>query len=327
MLWAAVLGGLGGDGAAFALVACLSQNLRHIPPMRLARSRGGGQGAPSMYAAWVGLALGLASAIVWGTGDFAGGIATRTARPFQVVALVSLVGFIALLMVSVLGGAALPAASDWAWAIGAGVAGAIGVTALYRGLAMGAAAIVAPTVAVVGAAVPVAVGVFLQGLPSLGQAAGFACGSLGIWLVSATPGMQKGERRRSLGLAVGSGICVGGFLVLLAQVQDPNVFAPLAIAKATGTLVAVVALRFMRISFPSPVAHPTAILAGVLDAGGNVLFVLASRFTRLDVAAVLSAMAPAMTVVLSAAILHELVSRWQVVGVVLCVVAVGLLAL
>ena len=280
-----------------------------------------------MQAAWIGLGLGLASAIVWGTGDFAGGIATRRARPFQVVALVSLVGFIALLIASVLSGASMPAASDWGWAIGAGVAGAIGVTALYRGLAMGAAAIVAPTVAVVGAAVPVAVGMLLQGFPSLGQAAGFLCGGLGIWLVSSSPGMQRGERQRSLGLAIGSGVCVGGFLVLIAQVNDPNVFAPLAIAKATGTLVAVLALLSMRVSLPSPFAHPMAILAGVLDAGGNVLFVLASRFTRLDVAAVLSAMAPAMTVVLSAAILDEVVSRRQVVGVGLCLAAIGLLAL
>ena len=280
-----------------------------------------------MVTAWIGLGLGLASAVVWGTGDFAGGLATRKARPFQVVAVVSLVGFFTLLAISVLSGASLPAASDWGWAIGAGVAGAIGVTALYRGLAMGAAAIVAPTVAVVGAAVPVFVGMLLQGLPSMGQAAGFIVGSLGIWLVSASPELRGGERRRSLGLAIGSGVCVGGFLVLLAQVQDPNVFGPLAIAKATGTLVAVVALRSMRIPFPAPLAHPQAILAGVLDAGGNVLFVLSSRFTRLDVAAVLSAMAPAMTVVLSALILREAVSRWQTVGVLLCLGAVALLAL
>jgi len=145
-----------------------------------------------MVTAWIGLGLGLASAVVWGTGDFAGGLATRKARPFQVVAVVSLVGFFTLLAISVLSGASLPVASDWGWAIGAGVAGAIGVTALYRGLAMGAAAIVAPTVAVVGAAVPVFVGMLLQGLPSMGQAAGFIVGSLGIWLVSASPELRGG---------------------------------------------------------------------------------------------------------------------------------------
>ena len=280
-----------------------------------------------MQAAWIGLALGLASAIVWGTGDFAGGYATRSARPMQIVALVSAVGFVVLLLAAGLTGAPIPEPADWAWAIGAGVSGAIGVAALYRGLAMGAVAIVAPTAAVVGAAVPVVVGMILQGLPSSSQAAGFALGTLGIWLVSSSPGMSRGNRRSSLLLAVGSGICIGGFLVLLAQVTSPNVFAPLAIAKATGTAVAVLALLAMRATFPSPRAHPTAILAGVLDAGGNVLFVLSSRFTRLDVAAVLSAMAPAMTVVLSAAILHEAVSRWQVVGVLFCLAALVLLAL
>ncbi|MCJ7514335.1 MAG: EamA family transporter, partial [Anaerolineales bacterium] len=107
-----------------------------------------------MASAWIGLGLGLASAIVWGTGDFAGGIATRRARPLQIVALVSMVGFVTLLALAWLSGASIPAPADWGWAIAAGISGAIGVTALYRGLAMRAAAIVAPTAAVVGAAVP-----------------------------------------------------------------------------------------------------------------------------------------------------------------------------
>ncbi|MCJ7513300.1 MAG: DMT family transporter, partial [Anaerolineales bacterium] len=220
-----------------------------------------------------------------------------------------------------------PAPADWGWAIAAGISGAIGVTALYRGLAMRAAAIVAPTAAVVGAAVPVAAGLVVEGLPSLAQALGFATGSLGIWLVSASPGLGFGERRQSLWLAIGAGIFIGGFLVMIAQVSDANVFGPLAIAKATGTLVAVLVLLSMRTAMPSLTAHPLALLAGVLDAGGNVLFVLSSRFIRLDVAAVLSAMAPAMTVVLSAAIVREAVSRWQVLGVLLCLSAIVLLAL
>jgi drug/metabolite transporter (DMT)-like permease len=279
-----------------------------------------------MPAAWIGLGLGVASALVWGSGDFAGGIATRRARPFQIVALVSLVGFAVLFSLSWLTGSAVPAPADWGWAIAAGTSGAIGVTALYRGLAMRAAAIVAPTSAVVGAAVPVLAGLVLEGLPRASQAMGFAAGCAGIWLVSGSPGVPAGERRRSLWLAVGSGVFVGGFLVLIAQVKSTNVFAPLTIAKAAGTTVALIVLLFMRTPLPSVKANSLALLAGVLDAGGNVLFVLSSRFIRLDVAAVLSAMAPAVTVVLSAWVVHEGVTRWQWLGVMLCLGAVGLLA-
>jgi drug/metabolite transporter (DMT)-like permease len=64
-----------------------------------------------------------------------------------------------------------------------------------------------------------------------------------------------------------------------------------------------------------------------LDAGGNVFFLLASRVTRLDVAAVFSSMGPAVTVVLSALILRERVAARQWMGVGVCLLATALLAL
>ena len=77
---------------------------------------------------------------------------------------------------------------------------------------------------------------------------------------------------------------------------------------------------------PARAALPIIFLSGILDAGGNVLFLLSSTLGRLDVATILSSLYPASTVILSRIILHEKISRMQQLGVVLALVAIVLIA-
>lgn len=274
----------------------------------------------------MGLGLGVASAIVWGSADFTGGVATRRANAFQILTLISLAGCAVMVLLAIVTGGTRPSSTDLTFAAAAGVSGAFGVTALYQGLAMRAAAIVAPTATVIGTVTAVLAGILLHGLPSGSQWLGFCVGAAGIWLVARSPGTAPSARNRSLLLAAVSGVFIGGFLILLAQVRAENVFGPLAVSKATGAVVGVLVLLIVRVPSPSFRSHPLALVAGVLDAGGNVLFVLSSRLIRLDVAAVLSSMAPAVTVVLSRWFFKEAVSRTQWAGVMLCLLAVVLLA-
>jgi drug/metabolite transporter (DMT)-like permease len=69
-------------------------------------------------------------------------------------------------------------------------------------------------------------------------------------------------------------------------------------------------LAIGRQKLPNPVQNPVALLSGLLDTGGNVFYLLATQYTRLDVAAVLSSLYPASTVMLSVMILKERVSGW-----------------
>ena len=61
------------------------------------------------------------------------------------------------------------------------------------------------------------------------------------------------------------------------------------------------------------------------DATGAVCYVLALRWIRLDVAAVLSSLYPAVTVLLFRVVARETVSRVQWAGLAICILAIALI--
>jgi drug/metabolite transporter (DMT)-like permease len=277
-------------------------------------------------AATLGLLSALLSALVWGSGDFTGGLAARRASQYQVLALAAVSGSILLAALMLLRGEPLPAGPSLLWAAAAGVSGSIGIAALYRGLAVGRAAIVAPVSAVVSAVLPVIVGAFWEGLPGWPRLIGFGVALAGLWFVSQSAAGGGGLARHSLLLAVVAGLGFGGFFVLIALVEG-GVFAPLLVARLMYLIVAGLLLLALRVPVPSLRGNPAALLAGALDIGGNVFYVLAQNLTRLDVAAVLASLYPAGTVLLAWVILKERLSASQWLGAGLCLLAVILIAL
>jgi drug/metabolite transporter (DMT)-like permease len=280
-----------------------------------------------MPAHLLGVLAALTSAATWGGGDFAGGLASRRSSQFQVLAMAALSGVVVLIPLAIAWREPIPRIDSIAWAALAGLSGAVGITALYRALSLGNAAIVSPTAGVISAGVPVVLGAFLEGIAGYPQLAGIVTGMAGIWLVSRAAPSEGANSRRDLGLAILAGLGFGGFFVFIAQVQPGLVLTPVVTAKVVSLIAAAAILLARRLPFPSPAGNPVALIAGVLDASGNVFYLLAKQFTRMDVAAVMSSMYPAATVILARAVLGQPVSRTQWLGVVLCVCGVGLIAL
>ena len=265
----------------------------------------------------------LVSAVVWGTSDFAGGLASRNRSQYQVLTLTTLAGMASLLAAILLRSEGWPASVSILWSCAAGISGAIGMAALYRGLAIGQAALVAPTAAVVSVIPPVVVGTILYGPPGPWKWVGMAAGMIGIWL--GTRGTGSGRETNGLGLAILAGFGFGGFFLCIVQTDPTNVFFPLFIAKMAGFLFALLVLLFRRSKLPSLRGSGLALLAGVLDAGGNVFFLLAARLTRIELATVISSMAPVMTVILAAFISKQKASAVQKLGVGFCLIAIALI--
>jgi drug/metabolite transporter (DMT)-like permease len=275
---------------------------------------------------FIGILFALAAAFSWGIGDFSGGRAARRQHQYQVLVIASALGVILLTGMALLWKEPLPSPVDSIWALAAGIVGVIGVASLYHGLSLGNAVIVAPTAAVVGGATPVLFGIITQGWPAPHQSLGFVLGLIGIGSVAGLSPAHITEKQRGLGLGMFSGLCFGGFFIFIVQVAPESIFYPSVIAKIAALIVSLIFVRRMRLSLPAPQSNPMALIAGVLDAAGNVFYLLGRNFARIDVVSVLASMYPAVTVALASLILRETISRAQWIGVAFCVAATILIA-
>jgi drug/metabolite transporter (DMT)-like permease len=275
----------------------------------------------------IGTLFALAAAAVWGSGDFSGGVATRKASPFQVLALSAISGVVILVLAALIWHESFPSTRGILFSLGAGVSGAVGIASLYYALSLGNSAIAAPTSAVLGASFPVIFTAFTQGMPSSLKVIGFMLAILGIWLVSSSGGEKNIHANKAFLLSLLSGLAFGGFFICIAQVEPGKVFTPLIIARSAMFLAGLLLLAGNKLSFPSPKVHPIAVLAGVLDASGNVLFLLAKQFARLDTAVVLSSLYPAGTILLARFILKETITIKQWLGIAACLGAIALISI
>ena len=280
-----------------------------------------------MPASLLGIFFAILSAASWGGGDFSGGQAARKSHQYQVLILASLSGIVVLVICALVRGENLPSGRSFFWGALAGAAGALGMAALYKALSMGNTASVAPTSAITCAILPVAFGMVTAGLSSSPQLAGFGLAFVGIWLLSRSP--TRGDKifRQGLVLACLSGIGFGGFFIFISLVEKGQVFTPILVARTVTLGIAIIMLRLNHLRLPALTANPLAILAGVLDTGGNIFYLLATQFTRLDIAALLASFYPASTVILAATILKEKVTPAQLAGMLVCLLALVLIIL
>jgi drug/metabolite transporter (DMT)-like permease len=224
-----------------------------------------------------------------------------------------------------------PATAHWAWSALAGVGSGAGAGFLYRGLSAGRMGVVAPISAVGAALIPVAVGVLVGERPSGLTWLGVCCAFPAIWLVSRTK--DTSESGHPAGVAAGfvDGVLAGlGFGVLFAalgQVPEEAGFGPLVLTQAVSVLATIaLALALGATWLPRDRSSAAALGIGVLGTAATVLFLLATQTGLLTVAAVVTSLYPALTVLLATLLLRERIGPIQGVGLVLAAAAVGLVA-
>ena len=187
--------------------------------------------------------------------------------------------------------------------------------------------IVAPITGVLTAAIPVAVGIAMAGLPGPVRLAGFGLAIVAIVLVSSADDGTTG--RGGILLALGAGVAFGLYSTCVGQIEE-GIFAPIAVSRATSSalvLAIVLAGRTpIRASFRGrPRLLGLVALVGVLDLAGNAAFLLAAQAGGLALAAVLGSLYPVSTVILAAAILREPIGRIHAAGIVAAALAAVLI--
>jgi drug/metabolite transporter (DMT)-like permease len=278
----------------------------------------------------VAVVLALASAAVYGTADFLGGLASRRASVFGVVALSQLFGLVALLaLLPWLGGPVTTA--DLAWGAAAGLAGAAGLVVFFRALAGGVMSVIAPVTALTAAAVPVLFGLLEGDRIGARAAVGIALALGAVVLVSAEGGLAalRSARPASLTPALIAGTAFGCFFVLLDRTSQDAGLTPLVTARlASVALVVVMALAGKQSLRVGRTAIPLVALSGVGDMTANALFLLATQQDgQLAITGVLASLYPVSTVLLAQLVLRERLAPAQLTGLASAAVAVVLITL
>lgn len=267
------------------------------------------------------VAFALPAALAYGVADFAGGLAARRAPVLAVTAVVQAVGLLAVLPAVFL----LPGRpSSAALGIGAlaGLAGMAGLLLYLRALAVGPMGVVAPLSAVVGAGLPLVIGV--SGGERPGPVTLLAIGVALTAIVAATAGSRRDRGAgRGVALGVAAGVGFGLFFVGVdATPPDSGLWPLLAGRVVTVTLLGALVLVARNATRPS---RPM-VVSGVADTAANVLFLLATRVGDLGVSAVVVSLYPVVVVLLARIVLRERLSGLQLTSAGLALGAGVLLA-
>ena len=203
--------------------------------------------------------FGLAASLCLGNGDFSGGLASRRANVGSVVITDYAVGLILLVTLALIGKEPVPAPADLAG----------------RGKMLAPHTLPAVFSRLDGNAARPLQRVHRRAADA--AAVGWLCTRRAFDWTDLMAATHDGTTRRNrIGGAGGCGF--GCFFILISRVYPATTFWSLAAARCTSIAVLLPVIRLRRTPLlPRMTGIPLVVLAGILDALGNVLFVLAAH--------------------------------------------------
>ena len=277
---------------------------------------------------------GILSAGTWGAADFIGGIASKRTSPYRVLFLAEIAGLVPFIVIALAIRETVPPAVDMLLGAGSSLLGLGGLLLLYKALASGQMTIAAPVSALFAALIPVLFGLFTLGVPSPATLAGFGLAFLAVWFISQSNSTDWSSPLKGmlnigdLRLPLLSGLFFGLYFLVIHRATLHAFFWPLVAARLAGLLAfGIYALLTRQPALPPREVWGLCLVNGIIDIAGNGFYVLAAQAGRIDVAAVLSALYPASTVLLAWIILKERLTWLQTFGVLLAFIAIILFTL
>jgi drug/metabolite transporter (DMT)-like permease len=282
--------------------------------------------------------LGLASALLYGSGDFLGGMATRKLQVLPVLLLADAAGLIVALVVAALAPGTIGLAG-LAWGISAGLIGGLGLIIFYIGLAAGPMSVVAPVSGLVSTVLPVAVALAEGERPGVGVYAGALLCLVAIVMASSaghagdTPALAhkaRAGRGRAIGYGAVSGAAFGLFFLLIRNAGESGEFWPVAAGRIGELAVVLIAAAVLRRGLLPRGADVRLLMAaagaGAIDVVANICYVAATRTGAFGLAVVLASLYPGFTVLLARVVLGERLRWVQRAGLALAAVGILLVA-
>jgi uncharacterized membrane protein len=282
----------------------------------------------------------LAAALLYGSADFLGGVATRRARALSILPASAFAGLLIVLIAAVASGEP-PHWRGLAWGLAAGAVGGVGLIVFYAGLAEGPMSIVAPTSALAATVLPVALSLSEGERACISVYAGALICLAAIVLVSAagTPAdhnpaltglldrlARRGFHVRAIAYGLTAGATFGLFFIFLKNAGQSGALWPVVASRLVGFVVIVAAAAATRTTPVIAAGGHRLMLAtfgsGLLDASANVCYVLATRAGLFGLAVVLTALYPGVTVLLARLVLAERLRPVQLGGLLLAALGI-----
>jgi drug/metabolite transporter (DMT)-like permease len=273
----------------------------------------------------LGIVLALAASACWGVADFFGGLQSRRLSAVTVVLGVQTAGLLIAVVAVLAAGKPVPDGTQAAWAVAAGLAGVLGLTCLYRALAVGTMSIVAP-ISSTSVALPVLVGLFGGDTLSAVQASGLVCAAVGVVLAGREEGGEAAGAGAGAGvlLALAAAVGFGMYFVGSAQAGDGGVLWTLLLARIAAVPVLALIAGVSRAPLVPGRRDAARLFAiGGLDLTATGLYTAAT--TKAELVAVPGALYPVSTVLLARVLLGERLSPVQGAGVVGALAGVALI--
>jgi drug/metabolite transporter (DMT)-like permease len=273
------------------------------------------------------IVLALGASLAWSFADFGAGVGARSVSTFVVAAVLQASGLVVAGVVVLALGSRPPTWGEVGWAVFASVVGLVGLTAFYRGLAVGTMGIVGP-ISTTAALVPLGYGLARGERPSTHQAVGVALAIAGVVGASLEP-LPEGRGRKvgaGVGFALVAAAGFGGSLIGLSKAAAGGAAWATLIMRVVA-LPILLALAFsLRAARPARSLWLLLIGAGIFDTGATLLYAAAATRGLLSVVAVLASLYPVGILVLGRVFLHERVAPPQLAGVAVALTGVALVS-
>jgi drug/metabolite transporter (DMT)-like permease len=270
--------------------------------------------------------LGLCFSLGVGVADYHGAYLARRAQALSTVASALVAGSVVMFGLALVIPGEL-VASDLMMGAGSGTMIGFGLAAMYRGISESSAAVVAPISAFLATVIPfgwdIASGGALAGLAVVGSVVAL------IGVLGSTISPELGDRVRvGVRWGVAGGLFFGGAMTLLGETSEAGGLWPAVIQRLVALTALLLATRVRHLpAFVPRLLWPRALLSGVLGASAIAAFTVGAQRGSLAEMAISTALAPAVTAIMSASFDGHPMRWWQVLGAVTCAAGVGMIGL
>lgn len=266
----------------------------------------------------MGSLLALASSALWGTADFLAGNLSKRYKALAVTGVSQGFGLLFGIFAIVIQGSFI--APDLSWSgyflpgIVAGIAGFIGLTAFYTGLATGRMGVVSP-ISSLSVLIPLVVALSKGERPTQFQVIGIIIAILGAFLASG-PEIRGGFSLKPIIYAVIAAIGFGTALTFIAIGAKVDSLHTMTAMRCASVFICILLAVGYKTTGNFPISLlPQLAFIGIADFLANLLLGIATTQGLVSVAMVLGSLFPIVTVLLAFKFLHERLHPIQYLGI------------